>query len=104
IFRENEVSLDVVLASACLPQFHEAVTIDGEAYWDGGYSANPPIMELVRATKARDLLVVELTTPLDVAGGSGQEIDQRLRDFALSAPLQRELDTLADLQRICRPR
>jgi len=102
IFREHEVTLDVVLASACLPQFHDAVEIDGEAYWDGGYSANPPIMELVRATKRGDLLVVELTTALQAAGGvGGKEIDRRLRNFALSAPLQRELETLSDLQRMC---
>ena len=83
IFRTEEVTLEVVLASACLPQFHEAVEIDGEAYWDGGYSANPPIMELVRATRSRDLLVVELTTK---------------KPSTSTEPLQ---DTLLDLKRMC---
>lgn len=103
IFRTQEVTLEVVLASACLPQFHEAVEIDGEAYWDGGYSANPPIMELVQATRSRDLLVIELTTPRPTGGEArGKQIELRLRDFALGASLQRELDTLLDLQRMCR--
>ena len=102
IFQTPEVTLEAVLASACLPQFHDAVEIDGEAYWDGGYSANPPIMELVRATRSRDLLVVELTTQL-LSGPEprGKHIEQRLREFALGASLQRELDTLLDLQRMC---
>jgi NTE family protein len=103
IFQAHEVTLEAVLASACLPQLHEAVEIDGEAYWDGGYSANPPIMELVQATAAPHLLVVELTTaqPSSRAPG-GKQIEQRLREFALGAALQRELDTLLDLQRMCR--
>jgi NTE family protein len=40
IFRTDALTFDVVLASACLPHLHHAVTIDGEAYWDGGYAAN----------------------------------------------------------------
>ncbi|HEY0648756.1 patatin-like phospholipase family protein [Phenylobacterium sp.] len=103
IFHTGEITLEAVLASACLPQLQQAVEIDGAAYWDGGYSANPPIMELVRATRSPDLLVVELTTPLPSNGESRAKlIEKRLRDFALSAPLQRELDTLEDLQRMCR--
>ena len=102
IFRTQEVTLEVVLASACLPQLHDAVEIDGESYWDGGYSANPPIMELVQATRSPDLLVVELTTPRPTDGEvRGKHIERRLRDFALGASLQRELDTLLDLQRMC---
>lgn len=103
IFRTEEITLESILASSCLPQLQQAVEIDGEAYWDGGYSANPPIMELVGATQSPDLLVVELTTPRPSNGESrGKLIEKRLRDFALSAPLLRELDTLEDLQRLCR--
>lgn len=102
IFGTQEVTLEVVLASACLPQLHDAVEIDGESYWDGGYSANPPIMEMVQATQSRDLLVIELTTPLPTETEiRGKQIERRLRDFALGASLQRELDTLLDLQRMC---
>lgn len=103
IFHTGEITLEAVLASACVPQLQQAVEIDGAAYWDGGYSANPPLMEMVRATRSPDVVVVELTTPLPSNGESRAKlIEKRLRDFALSAPLQRELDTLADLQRMCR--
>src|SRR3954467_5271253 len=43
VFRTKAISLDVVLASACLPRLHHAVNIHGEPHWDGGYAANPPI-------------------------------------------------------------
>ena len=43
LFRETELTTDVLLASACLPKMHRAVTIEGEPYWDGGYSANPAV-------------------------------------------------------------
>ncbi len=46
IFSNADMSVDVLLASACLPHLFQAVEIDGRAYWDGGYTANPPIVEL----------------------------------------------------------
>jgi NTE family protein len=50
---------DVALASSCLPLLHHAVTIDGVAYWDGGYSANPPLLPLVAASQAREVLLIQ---------------------------------------------
>src|SRR5688572_17625777 len=46
IFREHELTAEMVLASACLPQLFRAIEIDGAAYWDGGYTSNPPVLEL----------------------------------------------------------
>ena len=46
VFREHELTIDVLLASACLPKIHRPVQIDGEPYWDGGYSANPAVFPL----------------------------------------------------------
>ncbi len=60
IFRNPEISAAAVLASACLPQLYRAVEIDGRHYWDGGYSANPPLMPLVRDARAGDTLVVQI--------------------------------------------
>jgi NTE family protein len=60
IFRERGLTLDAVLVSACLPLVHHAVEIDGEAYWDGGYSANPPLVPLIRASRARKALLVKI--------------------------------------------
>src|SRR3954469_6533643 len=96
IFRTEEVTSDVVLASACLPHLHHAVTIDGEAYWDGGYAANPPLIPLVTATKASDVLVVQIVP----SNGSelpttSSEIDKRLNQITFSTSLQKDLEALA---------
>src|ERR687883_1819387 len=60
IFRTPEITAEVVLASACLPMLQKAVEIDGEAYWDGGYSANPALTPLVQECRAADILLVQL--------------------------------------------
>ncbi|MBR0679797.1 patatin-like phospholipase family protein [Roseomonas eburnea] len=103
IFREHEVSLDAVLASACLPLLREAVEIDGEPYWDGGYSSNPPLRELIQASSAEDLLLVQLAP--DEREGSPrlrQDIRHRSLEIAFSAPLKRELQAIRDLRALCR--
>ena len=60
IFRNAEITSEVVAASACLPQIHQAVSIKGESYWDGGYASNPPLVELVAESRAAELLIVQL--------------------------------------------
>ncbi|MEA3393494.1 MAG: patatin-like phospholipase family protein, partial [Pseudomonadota bacterium] len=67
LFREHELTVDVLLASACLPKIHRTVEIDGEAYWDGGYSANPAVFPLAYDCQARDILLV-LLNPLKREG------------------------------------
>ncbi|HJS85989.1 MAG TPA: patatin-like phospholipase family protein [Acetobacteraceae bacterium] len=102
LFRETEISVDHVLASACLPFMHQAVEIDGEAYWDGGYSANPPLRQLVLDTDARDVLLVRLLP--DAADGvpqSSYEIAQRVRAMAFNTPLLKEQESIAALRRSC---
>src|SRR4051794_31316764 len=101
IFGTQEVTADVVLASACLPHLHHAVTIDGEAYWDGGYAANPPLMPLVTATKASDVLVVQIVP----SNGSelpttASEIDKRLNQITFSNSLQKDLEALAMMTKL----
>ena len=67
--RPKAISLEVVLASACLPRLHDAVDIYGEPHWDGGYAANPPliIIPLVGASRIPDVLLVQLI-PTDHSG------------------------------------
>jgi NTE family protein len=101
IFRTEEVTEDVVLASACLPHLHHAVTIDGEAYWDGGYAANPPLIPLVTATKASDVLVVQIVP----SNGSelpttSSEIDKRLNQITFSSSLQKDLEALTMMTKL----
>src|SRR4051812_23057174 len=60
IFRETELTREMVLASGCLPMLSQAVQINGERYWDGAYAANPPLIALVEASDASDMLIVQI--------------------------------------------
>ena len=60
IFRNKEITADVLLASACLPTMFHAVEIDGEPYWDGGYAGNPTLTPLVRESDACDTILVQI--------------------------------------------
>ncbi len=60
VFRNEELTLDVVLASACLPFLFQAVEINGAHYWDGGYMGNPALFPLFRRTESRDIIIVHI--------------------------------------------
>ena len=60
VFKNDAVTPDVLLASACLPTMFQAIEIDGEPYWDGGYSGNPTITPLVRECKSQDTILVQI--------------------------------------------
>jgi NTE family protein len=103
VFRTKAISLDVVLASACLPRLHHAVDIHGEAHWDGGYAANPPLLPLVGASRTSDLLLVQLI-PTDHSGVpvTKSEIDKRLGQITFNAPLQKELEAIGLMKTLLR--
>jgi len=96
IFREGELRLDMLLASACLPRIHHAVEIDGEPYWDGGYSANPAVFPLFYECESRDVLLV-LLTPLrrDSTPRTVEEIETRILELGFSANFMREMRMFA---------
>lgn len=96
LFGNEALSVDAALASACLPTVHHAVMIDGEPYWDGGYSANPALLPLVR-TGVPDLLIVSLS-PLDYASVpiSAEDIRARALEFTFNASFLREATLLAE--------
>ena len=60
IFRNSQITPDVLLASACLPTMFRAVEIEGEPYWDGGFAGNPTITPLVRESDAHDTILVQI--------------------------------------------
>ncbi len=92
VFRERELTLDMLMASACLPKIHRAIEIDGKAYWDGGYSANPAVFPLFYDCLASDVLLV-LLSPLmrDASPRSIEDIDSRIVELAFSAHFMREM-------------
>jgi len=103
IFREYELTIDVLMASACIPTLQQAVEIDGEPYWDGGFSANPPLLPMVMETDCRSLLVVKLT-PDEEPGAptAAQEILARLKRILFNAPLLREIEAIEEMKKAVR--
>jgi NTE family protein len=101
IFREKALTVDAILASACLPVIHHAVSIDGEAYWDGGYSANPPLIPLISASRASEALVVQIRP---TAGAemptTSSEISKRMEQITFNGPLLRDMDALAAMRKL----
>jgi len=104
IFREHELTLDVLLASACLPKIHHSIEIDGEAYWDGGYSANPAVFPLFYDCEAKDVLLV-LLDPLrrDGTPRTLDGIETRIAELAFSAHFLREMRMFAQATAYVRP-
>ena len=104
VFREKAVTLEAVLASACLPLLHHAVEIDGEAYWDGAYSANPPLVPLIAASRASDALVVQIIpTASDETPTSSAEIVKRMQQITFNSSLLREMETLSAMTKLSGP-
>ena len=103
VFTEADLSLDALLASACLPHLFQAVEIDGEPYWDGGYTGNPALYPLVYDTEALDLLLVRInplvraTTPR-----RSVEILDRLGEITFNAGLIGEMRAIAFVTRLVR--
>ena len=104
VFRRREVSVEVVLASACLPNLHHAVEIDGEPYWDGGFSSNPPLLALAeRDGGALDILLVQINPAgTDELPVTASGIGARLNELVFNGPLRAELDALALAARLAR--
>jgi NTE family protein len=98
------LDIDAALASACLPTLQPAVMIEGEPYWDGGYSANPALLPLVQGQQGRlrtdlDLLLVLLTPRLlGPTPESAAEIRARTVELAFQTAFLRELELLAALE------
>ncbi|WP_428421228.1 patatin-like phospholipase family protein [Methylibium sp.] len=103
VFTGKELSIDALLASACLPLIFQAVTIDGEAYWDGGYTGNPAIYPLIYNTETLDILLVKIN-PLQHEGTPTRsvEIMDRLSEITFNASLVAEMRAIAFVSRLVR--
>ena len=100
VFATGELSVDAVLASACLPQLYKAVEIDGEAYWDGGFSANPALYPLVMNSESPDVVIVQINPFVRQAlPRTAREIINRMNEISFNTSLVKELRTLALIER-----
>jgi NTE family protein len=104
VFRNVEITPDVLLASACLPTMFQAIEIDGEIYWDGGYAGNPTMTPLVRECDSRDTILVQIN-PVERPGTprSAREVLNRLNEVSFNAVLLKELRMIALLRRVAHP-
>ena len=100
VFRNAEITPEVLLASGCLPTMFQAVEIDGEHYWDGGYVGNPTITPLVRECRSHDTILVQIN-PIERPGvpTSARDILNRLNEVAFNSPLLKELRMIALLHK-----
>ncbi|WP_227369929.1 patatin-like phospholipase family protein [Halomonas sp. M20] len=95
LFRNQEISEKALLASACLPSVHQAVEIEGEYYWDGGYTANPAIYPLIYNCKTQDILLILLNSlEPEALPRSAKGIASRSMDLGFSSSFLREMRTI----------
>jgi NTE family protein len=103
LFRRAETTVEAVLASACLPTIHHAVSIDGHAYWDGGFSANPDLVTLGRESPVGDTLIVKLNS-IEKPGVpmSAREISARINQITFNQPMLRDMEVIETVRALGR--
>lgn len=101
IFNQDELSIDVILASACLPKLFQAVEIDHEYYWDGGYLGNPAIFPLIYDTNCPNIVILH-TIPITSSSVPDTviKIDTRLREISFNSSLMREMRAIGFISRM----
>ncbi|MCV6594574.1 MAG: patatin-like phospholipase family protein [Silicimonas sp.] len=101
VFSGAEITSEVLMASACLPTIFQAVEIDGEAYWDGGYTGNPALFPLFAPELPSDIVIVNINplereeTPRDA-----RDILNRINEISFNSSLLRELRAIHFVQRL----
>ena len=101
IFERTQLTIDVLLASACLPHLFRAVEIDGDPYWDGGYMGNPAIFPLINGCVSPDVAIVQIN-PLarDGVPKTSTEILNRLNEISFNSSLMREMRAIEFINRL----
>ncbi|MGQ0593921.1 MAG: patatin-like phospholipase family protein [Gammaproteobacteria bacterium] len=99
VFQNAQLSAEVLLASACVPSLHHAIEIEGEVYWDGGFSGNPAVFPLIFECRHADVVIVMLH-PLQrpVTPSTAQAIWERMTEMAFNATFLREMRAIGELK------
>jgi NTE family protein len=101
VFDRNDLDIEALLASACLPQMFRAVEIDGQPYWDGGYSGNPALWPLIYSTRALDVLLIKINPLLrPETPDTPEEIADRVNEITFNAGLIGEMRAINFVQRL----
>ncbi|MDI1353157.1 MAG: patatin-like phospholipase family protein [bacterium] len=92
VFEHKEISLDAVMASACLPLMFQAVQVKDEFFWDGGYMGNPAIFPLIYNSKTNDILIIHINPIIrDNVPQTPAEILNRMNEISFNSSLMREM-------------
>jgi NTE family protein len=101
IFSRGAVTADAVMASACLPHISKAVSIEGEDYWDGGYSGNPALMPLVMSAASPDIVIVQINPVVrHQTPRSARDIINRVNEISFNTSLIKELRAIHLMQQM----
>ncbi|WP_340108061.1 patatin-like phospholipase family protein [Pikeienuella sp. HZG-20] len=101
VFQHDEITLDAVMASACLPQLFKAVEIDGKHYWDGGFMGNPPLYPFFYESTTRDIVIVQIDPVFRGGAPRGAaEIADRVSEISFNAALLHELRAIDFVARL----
>lgn len=101
VFRQPHICCETLMASACLPHVFPTVEIDGEAYWDGGYSGNPALYPLVDDCAAQDLVVVQINPLMrQQLPDTARDITNRINEITFNTSLIKELRSIQLLQQL----
>ena len=105
LFRRADISLEAVLASACLPTLHRTVEIDGAGYWDGGFSKNPDLITVASDSPVRDTLIVQINPLMRRELPKGvREIAGAVNRLTFNAPLLRDIEFILAVRETTRGR
>jgi NTE family protein len=101
VFANDAMTIDALVASASLPQLFQAVQIDSEAYWDGGYCGNPTLWPMIHSGLARDLIVVQLVPDLsDGVPRDAPSIRRRIGEIVFNSSLVAEMQAIAAMRSV----
>jgi NTE family protein len=101
IFERKELTIDALLASACLPNVHDAVVIDGVPYWDGGFRGNPPIWPIIYGCESHDVVIVEVDPSVRMGiPKTNAEVADRLNELTFGGALMSEMRAVAFVQEL----
>jgi NTE family protein len=101
VFEHHDLTIDMVLASCCLPMQFQAVEIDGTPYWDGGYMGNPALFPFYESTKCSDIVVIQIN-PIERKGTprTPQEITDRINEIGFNSSLLKDLRSIEFVSRL----
>ena len=92
VFSLPEITLNALLASTCLPNLSKPIEVNGDYYWDGGYTGNPPMYPLIHGTDAKDILLVQINpVRTDEVPSATSEITDRVNEISFNAALMAEM-------------